>query len=102
MRNGLAFQYKGSGGKLYSQAIQKRAAADHFIKKVRANHMSDWHWKFADDVVETILAGGATGQKQDDARLSLTDDEIGKEISSLGADMKKFLSFSGELICAFR
>lgn len=101
LRNGLAFHYKGSG-KLYSQAIQKRTAADHFINKVRASHMSDWHWKFADDIVETIVAGGATGQKQDDARLSLTDDEIGKEISALSADMKMFLSFSGELIWAFR
>jgi hypothetical protein len=101
VRNALAFHYRDSG-KLYIRAIQRLAVADGTIKRVRANHTGDWHWKFADDIVETVLATGATGKAQDNASLRLVDDEIGKQIGIISDAAKKFLSFSGELIWAFK
>lgn len=101
LRNNTAFHYQNI--RLFKSAILKRITSqtyDH-SKMERAEEMRGWHEKFADDLMETILAMGAGGQLSGNEGVLLSDDAIGKEIGSISADAATFLSFSGELMWLF-
>ena len=101
IRNNVSFHYQNM--KLFKSAIVRRGKSEkHGHSKLeRADNMSRWYSKFADDLIETILANGVTEKVQRDENLLLSSEAFGEKIGLITDDAEKMLSFGGELISRF-
>ena len=95
IRDNLAFHYDESG-KLIAEAISDRAARPNAKVSLvtRGDTIHSWHFKVADDVVDSIVVRQIWGIPHD-ADLRAHADSIAEEVRTI---LCEFLEFSGEFI----
>lgn len=96
IRNNLTFHYSDTKGKQIGNALKGRAkrSGGQWSSITRASSSHRWHWKVADDLVDSIVLR-EIWKIEEGANLRAETDLILEEIAQI---VRLFLDFSGEFI----